>query len=303
MISIQKIRHLSVLAILLTPIASFSADVDKTLEWVSGGEVKVSITAGRIEFRGWDRNEVKLDGDYSDDDSRLTFKQSGKNVILEVKHERSSWWGGGSNSKVDFVVFTPFESDLDIDGTSLDVEIEGINGNLDIGSISGAVIVNGSDQNKNNIRADIETVSGDIDIDNTSGKIRLRSVSGDINSNVNAQTFDAKTVSGDIEGNIGSTEYASVLSVSGDIDIELKLEDGARVEGQTVSGNLELNFNDKVNADFELNTGPGGDIRNRLSDDKPDDNNRWGQELDFTLNNGDSTIELETMSGTIKLHQ
>jgi len=303
MILIQKIKHLSVLAILLTPIASFSADVNRTLEWIPEGEVKVSITTGRIEIRGWDRNEIKLDGDYSDEDSRLTFKKSGKNVVLEVEHESSSWWGGGSNSEVDFVVFTPFESDLDIDGTSLDIEIEGINGNLDIGSISGVVIVNGSDQDSKNVRADIETVSGDIDIENTSGKIRLRTVSGDINSNVNARTFDAKTVSGDIEGDIGSTEYASVLSVSGDIDIELKLENDARVEGQTVSGNLELNFKNQVNADFELNTGPGGNIRNRLSDDKPDDNNRWGQELDFTLNDGDSTVELETMSGTIKLHQ
>ena len=60
MILIQKIRHLSVLAILLTPIASFSADVDKTLEWVSGGEVKVSITTGRIEIRGWDLSLIHI---------------------------------------------------------------------------------------------------------------------------------------------------------------------------------------------------------------------------------------------------
>lgn len=282
--------------LMLVPFDTLAADVDKTLAWSSGGEIKVSITAGEIEFRGWGKDEVKVTGDFNGDDERLVFKTSGKNIKLELKDESHGWWGRNSGGNVDFTVFAPFSSDLDIEGTSLNVEIQEIKGNIDINSISGFANLKGPSK-----RVDVETVSGDIDIEDAAGKIHLRTVSGDINADVDAYTFDAKSVSGDIEGKIGRNEYVSLMSVSGDIDVELTLAKDGRVEGQTVSGNVELSFNDAVDADFELNTGPGGDINNRLSKDRPDDNNRWGQELRFTKGNGDGTVELETMSGTIKV--
>ena len=298
---IQQFRYFPVLGVLATSVNTFAADVDKTLDWIPDGDLEVSITSGQLEIRGWNKDQVKLTGDFSGDDDRLVFKRSGKNIKLELRDENSGWWGRGSHSNVDFVMFAPFNSDLEIDGTSLRIEVAKISGNLDINSISGSVSIDGDTKGSGDIRADIETVSGDIDIENASGMIRLRTVSGDINTDVAASTFDAKSVSGDIEGAIGATEYASLLSVSGDIDVELRLKTDGRIEGQTVSGNLELKFNDRVNADFELNTGPGGNISNRVSDDKPDDNNRWGQELNFTINDGDGSVNLETMSGTIKL--
>lgn len=290
------------LGALTSSFSSYAADVDESLDWSADGELKVNITSGQIEIRGWNKNEVKLTGDFNGDADRLVFKKSGKNIKLEVKDQSSGWWGGNSGGHVDFVLHAPKQSDLEIDGTSLSIEIQDISGDLDINSISGSIRTKGGDKNNQSARADIETVSGDIDIEDAGGKLRLRTVSGDINADVNASTFEAKSVSGDIEGQIGQTDYASFLSVSGDIEIELILANDSRVEGQTVSGNLELDFKERVSADFELNTGPGGDIRNRLSDDRPDDDNRWGQELNFTLKDGDSTVDLETMSGTIKLN-
>jgi len=296
------IAGLVMLGALTSSFSSNAADVDESIDWSADGELKVNITSGQIEIRGWNKNKVKLTGDFNGDADRLVFKKSGKNIKLEVKDQSSGWWGGNSGGHVDFVLHAPKQSDLEIDGTSLSIEIQDISGDLDINSISGSIRTKGGDKNNQSARADIETVSGDIDIEDAGGKLRLRTVSGDINADVNASTFEAKSVSGDIEGQIGQTDYASFLSVSGDIEIELILANDSRVEGQTVSGNLELDFKERVSADFELNTGPGGDIRNRLSDDRPDDDNRWGQELNFTLKDGDSTVDLETMSGTIKLN-
>ena len=287
---------------LTSSFSSFAADVDQSMDWSADGELKVNITSGQIKIRGWNKNEVKLTGDFNGDSDRLVFKKSGKNVKLEIKDQSSGWWGGNSGGYVDFGLHAPKQSDLEIDGTSLSIEIQNIIGDLDISSISGSIKARGGDKSNQSARTDIETVSGDIDIEDAAGKLRLRTVSGDISADVSASTFEAKSVSGDIEGQIGQTDYASFLSVSGDIEIELSLSNDSRIEGQTVSGNLDLDFKERVSADFEVNTGPGGDIRNRLSDDRPDDDNRWGQELSFTLKDGDSTVELETMSGTIKLN-
>lgn len=282
--------------LLLLSLDSIAGEVDKTLAWAPGGEIKVNITAGEIKFHGWDKDEIKLTGDFSGDDNRLTFKKSGKNIKLELKDQDRGWWGNNSGGTVDFTVFAPFESDLDIDGTSLRIEVQDLHGSVEANSISGSVKMSGQSE-----RVNVETVSGHIHIKDASGKMRLRTVSGSIDADVDADTFDAKTVSGDIEGKIGRSEHASFLSVSGDVDIELSLAKDGRIEGQTVSGDLEINFDDTINADFELNTGPGGDISNRVSRDKPDDDNRWGQVLKFTLGDGDGTVELETMSGTIKV--
>ncbi len=289
-------RFLPLGAILLLSFGAYAGDVDQTLAWSADGEIKVDITSGQIEFRGWNKDEVKLTGDFSGDNKRLTFKNSGKNIQIKLGNEGQSWWGSRSNSNVDFIVHAPYNSNLDIEGVSMRIEIEDIRGRVEANSISGAVRLNGATE-----RIDVETVSGDIDIDDASGKFRLRSVSGDINANVDALSFDAKSVSGDIQGSIGRSEFVSLLSVSGDVDIELSLIKDGRIEGQTVSGNLELSFDDSISADFELNTGPGGNINNRLSDDKVSKNSHWGQALNFTKGDGQSSVELETMSGTIKL--
>lgn len=295
----NMLKHTTLLPLATLALMSFNAqsgDVDRTLSWESGGEINVNITAGQIEFRGWNKQEVKLTGDFSGDDERLTFKKSGRNIKLELEDESNSWWGKRSGGNADFTIFAPFSSDLDIDGTSLTIEADDINGSVDINSISGSVRLKGPSK-----RVDVETVSGDIRIEEASGKMRLRTVSGDIEASVKAESFDAKTVSGDIEGNISELEFASFLSVSGDIDVELNLIADGRIEGQTVSGNLRLNFKDGVNSDFKLNTGPGGDIDNRITKDKPADNNHWGQELRFTTGDGEGTVDLETMSGSIRI--
>lgn len=296
MIMLKQNALLPLAIALLSPFSAYAGDVDKTLPWTEGGDIDISITAGQVEIRGWNKNEVKLSGDFSGDDDRLTFKRSGKNIKLDLEDESRGWWGNNSGGNVDFTLFAPFESDIDVDGTSLSIEISKINGDIEINSISGRIRYSGQSK-----RLDVETVSGDIDVEDAGGKIRLRTVSGDIGADVSAYTFDAKTVSGDIDGQIGNVESANLLSVSGDVKVELALADDGRVDGQTVSGNLDLSFDNKVNADFELNTGPGGDISNRLSDDRAKDDSRWGEEIRFTTGNGSGTVDLETMSGTIKV--
>ncbi len=294
-----KFNYSRLLPLTLLALASHSVwagDVDKTLDWIPGGEINISITAGKMHIQGWDKNQVKLAGDFKGDEDRLVFKKSGKNVKLELKDESRGWWGSNSNGSVDFTMFAPFDSDIDLEGTSLRVFIEKIKGNVDANSVSGSLRLTGPSG-----RIDLETVSGDIDIEDASGKMRLRTVSGDINTDVDAFTFDARTVSGDIDGSIGRSELVSLLSVSGDIEVALSLADDGRLEGQTVSGSIELSFDDELNADVEINTGPGGDIYNRLSKHRPDDNNHWGQELRFTQGDGDGNVELETMSGSIKV--
>ncbi len=295
----NMLKHTTVLPliVLLTmSLTTYSADVDRTLAWDKSGEINVDITAGQIEFRGWGKDEVKLSGDFDGDNNKLVFKKDGRSIKIQLKDESKNWWGSHSQSHADFTVFTPFDSNLDIDGTSLRIEVDNVKGRVDINSISGSVRLNGPSK-----RVDVETVSGDIDVSEASGKMRLRSISGDINVDVAAYSFDAKTVSGNLEGQIRRVESARFLSVSGDVDVELTLSEDGRVEGQTVSGNLELNFNNDLSADFELNTGPGGNISNKLSDDLPANNHHWGQELRFTKGNGNGNVELETMNGAIKV--
>jgi hypothetical protein len=70
-----------------------------------------------------------------------------------------------------------------------------------------------------------------------------------------------------------------------------------------VSGDIVLKFKNKtVNARFDLDTGPGGDIENSITNDRPDSSFIGSEEISFTSGNGDGSVELNTMSGTIELN-
>ena len=86
------------------------------------------------------------------------------------------------------------------------------------------------------------------------------------------------------------------------MDFEL-LEDG-RVDAETVSGDIDLEFSSStVNAWFEINTGPGGDIRNELTQDRPDSSFIGAEEIQFKSGDGSATVEISTMSGTVSLQK
>ena len=286
------------ISILLLSLAwNVQADqVDKTLSVQPNGELHIEIADGRVNIEGWNKSEIRVDGDISRKPEDFVFETHGKNTRIELVGDRNSWWGNNSAS-ADLKVYVPRGTAVTADGVSVNFTFDNLSRSVRTNVISGNINLKNGDG-----KIDLNSVSGDIVINNAKGKLDLASVSGDIEVDGEAKYFDASTVSGSISARIGMAERIELETVSGDIELELGLSDDARLEADTVSGDIEVKImNSVINTTFEIETGPGGRVKNRLSNDKMSNNMTFSGSLEFSLGNGDSYVDLETMSGTVVL--
>jgi DUF4097 and DUF4098 domain-containing protein YvlB len=280
-------KYLIVIITFAFSISAFAGKkVDETLSIGPGGKISIDVVRGDVQVETWDKSAVRVTGELDDATKKFIFDANGDDAKIKVEIDdgffKHNWGSGGS----DLTVYIPESSSLEAAGVSTDYDVDGVEGGVTINTVSGDI--------------DAQDIFKSAD---SSGKMKLASVSGDVEINGKAQHFDVNTVSGDIDAVIGLSELIDLASVSGDLDIEFELADDGRVDASTVSGDINLKFgNRKVNARFDLNTGPGGDIRNEITDDRPDTSSFIGSEsIKFNSGNGSAVVEVETMSGSIKL--
>jgi DUF4097 and DUF4098 domain-containing protein YvlB len=282
--------------ILLATAANASAErIDKTINVEPDGEVRIEVIEGKVVVEGWDKSEVRVEGDIPNA-KEFVFKNSGRVTSIEVESEHG-FWGGKGDGYAKLTVYAPRNSSVNMEGASSSFLITGMNGNVDASSMSGDISLKGGRG-----KVELESVSGDIDVIDATGKVSLSSVSGDVSAKASAEYFEAQSVSGDIEASIGQSNHVELASVSGDIDLVFEMTNGGELDADTVSGNIDIRFlNKDLDAKFEIETGPGGDVRNRITDDKSTSFMSFSGSLEFTVGKGSGSVDLETMSGTIDI--
>lgn len=297
----MKYKISSLLLLLTVSATAFAGEkIDKTLVVESGGEVEIIVVRTDVDIEVWDKSEVRVVGELDEAAERFTFETSGNKTTIEIEIDDDSFgrhWSMDSDSQL--TVYMPGNSSLNVGGVSSDFTVKDVKGGVDVDSVSGDVDIRGVTE-----LIEIETVSGDIVIEDSSGTMKISSVSGDIVTDGKAIRFTAQTVSGDVEASVGMTEQLDLTTVSGDLEIDFILAKDGSIEADTVSGDVTLNFaNDVVNARFDIDTGPGGDIDNNITDDKPDSSFIGSEEIKFTSGNGKGSVDINTMSGNIDLEK
>lgn len=192
-----------------------------------------------------------------------------------------------SNLTVHYEIFIPRETSVEIDSVSGDVRVNGVGGSFNGDVISGDVEVNGVkgpvdiDSKSGNIEiagaengVECDTVSGNMSLTDISGKADLETVSGSIRINrlkgsVNAETVSGniillgiedaqrvktESVSGDVTFKGKVTDYGKyeLSAHSGDIRIEVPEGSGFRVEAETFSGEINIEFDIRMSG--KMNT-------------------------------------------------
>ena len=89
--------------------------------------------------------------------------------------------------------------------------------------------------------------------------IEVFSESGDIN---------VETVNGDIELKLGKVNQLNMDTVNGSIDAKLELAENGESEASSVGGSINLYLQSDVSARCDIEGHAGGNITNKLSDDK-----------------------------------
>lgn len=311
----KNLVNLLPLVLLATTTIVFAGEeVDESLKVNNAKSVSIENLRGLVKIQGSQGNEVTVVGELDEKAEGLTFEQSGSRINIKVNmphSQHNKWHQEGSQ----LTITVPESLRVNFKGVSSNVEIEGIENNVDIQTVSGDIVAQDLTQ-----QIELVTVSGDIDSKNLSGKIRLSSVSGnisdknssgrayyknisgDLDIQSSANEISAKAVSGSIELLLGDIDELIASTVSGDLRSKLSLNDNGLIKMSSVSGDLTVDFQGDVNASFKLKASAGGDIVNNLTKDKVKRAKYGpGAKLLFEKGDGEGSVRANTVSGTIEV--
>jgi DUF4097 and DUF4098 domain-containing protein YvlB len=298
-----KVKHMKQgsLIVLAAGVLSMSAladeQVNKTIDASPDGYVEIYNTAGSIEVTGWKQNKVEVKGTLGDSVEELIFERDGNEVLIRVEVPKRHW----GDIDADLHIKVPENSSLEVSAVSADIEVNDVFGKQSLESVSGDIETLG-------VANDVEaaSVSGDIEIKGDAdkggeGDFEAATVSGDIFIMSLSGSVEAESVSGDVDVLGGRFDDVYFESVNGDQNFAAALIDGGELSAESVNGSVEIEFSEPVSASFDIETF-NGSIRNCFGP-KPERTSKYspGLELRFETGDGDSTVEIETLNGSVTI--
>ncbi|MGD2216140.1 MAG: DUF4097 family beta strand repeat-containing protein [Gemmatimonadales bacterium] len=200
------------------------AELDTTFEVNPNAVFGLRNHAGEIIVRTWNRNEVRIQANYSSYD-RVKIIQSERSVKVqsETRH--------GHPEEVDYELTIPRGMAVDVWGFESDVSV---------------------DRAQNGVR--VETMEGDIVITDCAGDIAIHSVEGDIRVSGSRGRLEANGTDGEVA--VVGFE-GDVFAVSIDGDIRLEGVEADNVEGKTVDGDVVYDGSFRNDGRYKLTTHDG----------------------------------------------
>jgi DUF4097 and DUF4098 domain-containing protein YvlB len=267
-------------------------DVELVRSVPADGWLLVKGVRGSFEIVGWDQAQVRVRGELDDLAEGLTFEVEGEKALLRVDMpERGVNWGDGSNLQI----HVPRGIHLRVGVVSAEVALRQLDGDVGVRTVSGDV-----QGKKLGSHTHVKTTSGDVELSGATGSVRVVTTSGDASLELTVRDVQVDTMSGDVELALGGFDFVRANSISGELTITGALNPAGRLEGGTVSGDIDLQLASPVDAVIDCRTGPGGDIDNRVNPAEAQED-PGGASLKTTVGDGRGTVRLSTVSGTLRL--
>ena len=290
---------------------SFAGEkVNETLPSAGVNAVTIENVSGKVTIIGWDKANVTVKGELDDKAEKLIFEQVGNTINIKVDMPNHSNW----NSKgSELVIHIPADIRMNFEGVSSNVELENLRNNVTVKTVSGNIKATKLQEHielssvSGNIKTNalqgkitLASVSGNINDKNSQGRIELQAVSGGIKADTKANEVIVNNVSGSTELHLAKVDELRISSVSGDTIARLFLQDNGVVKASTVSGEIELDFQNNIAADFRLKANAGGDLVNKLTKQKAE-RAKYGPsaKLYFQTGNASSSVSVNTVSGDV----
>ena len=274
-------------------------DYYQKLDAATDGLVEIQNVAGDIEVRGTDASEVEVSARLGEGVEEVIFEREGDVIIIKVEVGGSGggWGWGGRDASAELEIRVPQGSDLRIEAVSSDVSVSGVHGRLDVESVSGDVELESAAPS-----LEATSMSGDVSFegDGQAAKVELTSVSGDVMVRDVGGDLHATSVSGRVELALGEVSRLRAQSTSGDVSARAQLLNDARVELETVSGEIELALQGERGGDYSLSTF-SGDLDNCFGPKAERRRYSPGRDLKFRDGEGGRDVRISTMSGSITL--
>jgi DUF4097 and DUF4098 domain-containing protein YvlB len=287
--------------------------VNKQLPAGNAKDIRIENLRGTVAIEGWDKGIVSVQGELDEKAKAFVFEKKGSEIILKVvmpKHINDlDWKNNGSALIVKIpnsmrLIFKGVSSNVSVKSLTRSSKVKTVNGDIDAEDLSGHVelsSVNGNIKSKNlSGKVELSTVSGDIKDKESTGKLFIKAISGSVSSNSLASEVKAKCVSGSISLTLANIDQLAMSTISGEVKAELSLNTSGLVKMSSVSGDIALKFLNISNATFNLSANAGGDLVNKLTDDKAQ-RSKHKAKLNFVIGDGNGSVRAGTVSGTVKV--
>jgi Putative adhesin len=259
---LASIRVFAALVLAVAPMGAHSAkrSVEQKLAAQPRSSVEISNVAGRVEVLGWDRAEIAVTGTLGENVERLEFKSAAGRAEIRVILPKTTNDLYIGDSRADLVIRVP--SDSSVLATV----------------VSAALIVKG-----------------------VSGAQKLRSMSGDVQvGGGSIGEMDVSTMSGAITLQVGPVARARFKSVSGKVAIDASLAAHARVDVETLTGDVHIGLVGEPSGEFSIET-LSGKIDSCFGARSTGPVYGLGSRLAFREASGTGTVRIATTSGDVRL--
>lgn len=230
-------RRLALLALafsLLTLLApTLQAQRTEERGWAlsSDGMVKIFNFVGSIQVVGWDRDSVAVTATIPAG-LRLFGGGDGSALKFGIEGEQR-----GPEHSASLVVRLPADANVWVRGAATTIDVEGLIGIVDVGTVSGALRVRGSPR-----VLTTETMNGPLDVDGSPEVLRATTATGELRWNGAARDATLSTVSGALIVSGGPLGRARLSSVAGNVRLRGSLHTDGDVVVETHSGNIDVSL-------------------------------------------------------------
>lgn len=253
--------------------------------------VRVMVFTGSVAVRGWEVDSILVTGSV-EGDARFYLGGSGNSAKLGVWPERRSEAPFG-----ELEVRVPRGSTVWVKTESAPVRVEGVDGAVDVYSVTGEVRIAGSPRS---VRT--ESMGGQIEIDVTASSVGAKTAAGAVILRGRVREATVTTVAGRIDVVGLPLDRGRFETVTGDLHFAAGVRPGGSLDFRTHSGDVSLALPPGTGADFLVRTVEGRVVNSLpVADDRSSPPAFRGREVSFLAGDGGASIAIQTYSGEVRL--
>jgi hypothetical protein len=277
---------------------SLRSKTDQTAPVQKGMRLSVQNFAGSITVRTWEKDAVRVEAEHSGRD-RITIRPTEAVLRVGASSER------GPSRTVDFTFTVPRWLPVTLNGTYVDIDLDGMQGEVSAETVGGDVRLKGG-----NGTVTLKSVEGIIEVEGAKGRMSLNTVNEGVFIRDAAGEITAETVNGDVTLERIDSSVVDVATVNGDVLYDGAVRDGGSYRFATHNGDVEMRVPDQINASVFVRT-YRGDFESHFDVTVPETvstgrdegrrRERRNRRFNFTLGSGAARLELESFGGDISL--
>jgi DUF4097 and DUF4098 domain-containing protein YvlB len=256
--------------------------IEKHFAVQSKPKITVRNSSGRIQVKAWTKQEVQVAWTSPSGKTVVETEQAGNRI--EVAKLMNEDGAAGDDSKTDFEITVPIESELSVRTDSGNVTVDSVHGDMTF-----------------------DTVGANLQLSDVNGYMVVKTIDGSLVCNRCAGKLEANSISGNVQMIQPALDSVRVQTSSGNIFFDGSFLSRGIYIMKNFSGTIEVHFSS--NDSFDVNASSlKGDVINQATF-KPDTHgtphaaSKWGHSLFGTMNDGHAKVELSSFSGTIKILQ